>query len=33
MVIEATPIHQYDFANQQGSIEIPVNRLSEILKN
>ena len=33
ITIEATPIHQYGFPNQQGSIEIPVNELSEILKN
>ena len=30
---EVTPIHQYGFPNQQGSVEIPINRLSEILKN
>ena len=31
--IDAKPIHEYGFPNQQGSIEIPVNELSEILKN
>ena len=30
---DVTPIHQYGFPNQQGSVEIPINRLSEILKN
>ena len=33
VIIEATDIRQYDFPNQHGSIEIPINQLSEILKN
>ncbi len=33
IVIDAKPIFQYGFANQQGSIEIPISKLSEILKS
>ena len=30
---DVTPIHQYGFPNQQGSIDIPIIQLSEMLKN
>ena len=33
IISEAQPIHQYGFPNQQGSIEIPINKLREVLKN
>jgi len=33
IIIDAKPTFEYGFANQQGSIEIPISRLSEILKN
>tara|TARA_B100001123_G_C15277129_1_gene1012597 strand:- start:735 stop:1850 length:1116 start_codon:yes stop_codon:yes gene_type:complete len=33
LISEAKPIHQYGFPNQQGSIEIPINKLKEVLKN
>ena len=33
IVKEDTPIQKYGFPNQQGSIEIPITQLSEMLKN
>lgn len=33
ITIDATPVHEYGFPNQQGSIEIPINKLSKILKS
>ena len=33
IIKEDTPIQKYGFPNQQGSIEIPIDQLSEMLKN
>ena len=31
--IDAKPIHEYGFPNQQGSIEVPINKLTDILNS